>query len=207
MCEKRRSRTPRDPRPSASRSACLCRRPSSRRPPEAGSRRPFSYACYLRLRARVCAGARRRATSLLAFFGKFWAVQVLGCSSTPTTAGRCRALAQRFMRVEALAGSARLHELRLARVLYFFFLFSCENPRRERKHPKHPSHLRNQGWASHGFWDFSSHASLLALASRLPRPRQLYSDGFTLRARASIAVLTHSFTKSCAAWLAQPTPW
>ena len=45
------------------------------------------------------------------------------------------------------------------------------------------------------------------LASRLPRPRQLYSDGFTLRARASIAVLTHSFTKSCAAWLAQPTPW
>ena len=57
------------------------------------------------------------------------------------------------------------------------------------------------------FRDFAGAGELVALASRLPRPRQLYSDGFTLRARASITVLTHSFTKSCAAWLAQPTPW
>ncbi|CAH0377804.1 unnamed protein product, partial [Pelagomonas calceolata] len=96
-----------DPRPSASRSTCPCRRPSSRRPPEAGSRRPFSYACSLRLRRRVCAGARRRATSLLAFFGKF-GLSKFGCSQHSndgwTVPSACAAI---YARRGAVAESAR----------------------------------------------------------------------------------------------------
>ena len=61
-------------------------------------------------------GARRRC---LPFLASFWLKQVL-LSSTQTLAGRCRALAQRFMRVEELRWTRTLHGLGSARQLPIF---------------------------------------------------------------------------------------
>ena len=67
--------------------------------------------CCVREGAPERGDARRRCLPFVASFG----LSKFGCSSAQTTAGRCRALAQRFMRVEALRWTRTLHGLGSAR--------------------------------------------------------------------------------------------
>ena len=78
------------------------------------------------------------------------------------------------------------------------FFFGCKTRDEKRKsrtllHRKHPSHLRNQGWdLSPAFADFRA-GSLLCFGFPSPKAKADYSDSFTLRTPASIAVQPHSF--------------
>ena len=136
-------------------------------------------------------------------FGKLWAEQVLGCSSTQTTAGRCRALAQRYVRVEELRWVRRCTYCGSVPVLIYFFLSWKTRDKKERWKDGHRCTQRTAGGLETKagtclrFWGIRSWSCSSLLCFPSPKAKAIYSDTFTLRTRALIAVQPHS--QSCAA--------